>query len=79
MTGLVRRVFAGQILPLRSGLEHPENAFEDTSIILARATAGLHALQGRDKRRDDRPLRVGDEHGERVSAPLPPLVYDSYF
>ncbi len=74
MAGLVRRIVLRQILPMRTGLEHPQDAFEDAAIVLTRAAAGFKALQRRNKGCDNIPLRVGDEHEERVSAPLLPRI-----
>lgn len=65
MTGLIRRVFPGQILPMRTGLEHPQDAFEDAAVVLAGTTTSLQTMNWCDKRRDDFPLQVGDEHEER--------------
>ena len=66
MAGLIRRVFLRQMFPLRSSTEHPEDAFEDTAVILARAATGLNAGDWGDKRRDDAPLLVGEMHGRAL-------------
>ncbi len=65
VAGLIRRIVFGQVLPVRSGLEYPQDAFENAAVVLAGTATGFHTLQGRNKGCDDVPLRVGDEHGER--------------
>ena len=61
MAGLVRRVFLGQVLPLRSCFQYPQHSFEDVPVIPAGTTPAvrpsLHKM-----RRKKRPLFVRDEH-----------------
>jgi len=48
-------VASGQIAPRGAGTQHPENAVENTPIVLRLRTAPVH----RQQRLDDAPLEVG--------------------
>ena len=78
VTGLIRRIAVGEILPRRAGAEDPQDPVEHVPRIAPRSPA-LVAAQAwfRQEWREDRPLRVGQVHaveydGDRnVVSPTP--------
>ena len=70
MTGLIRRIPVGQILPRGARPEDPEDAIEHVARIAPRATATVaaHPRLGQE-RRENRPLGVGEVHTWRYDGP----------
>ena len=63
MTGLIRRVAGGQILPRCAGTEDPEDAVQDIARIAPRPSAPIATeTRFRQERRQHGPLRVGKVH-----------------
>jgi hypothetical protein len=63
MTGLIRRVAIGQILPRCAGPEDPEDPIQHVAGIAPRPPASIAAQTGlRQERRQDGPLRVSEVH-----------------
>ena len=79
MAGLVRRVLLRQIPPLSARPERPENTFKDTTVVLAGTAAGLKARDRRNKRGNNCPLRIGDEHWGEIRPLLLPCSVSVYF
>ena len=67
MTGLIRRIAIGQILPGRAGPQHPENPVQHVPRIAPRPAAAIAPQAGfRHEWREDRPLRVREVHAVEV-------------
>jgi hypothetical protein len=63
MTGLIRRITIGEILPRRAGPEDPEDPIQHVAGIAPRPPAPIAAQTGlRQERRQDGPLRVSKVH-----------------
>ena len=63
MTGLIRRVAGGQILPRGAGPEDPQDAVQHIARIAPRSSAPIAAeTRFRQERRQHGPLRVGKVH-----------------
>jgi hypothetical protein len=63
MTGLIRRIAIGEILPRCAGTKDPENPVQHVSGIAPRPPASIAAQTGlRQERRQDGPLRVSEVH-----------------
>ena len=63
MTGLIRRIALGEILPRRAGTEDPQNAVQHVAGIAPRPPAAIATQAGlRQERRQDGPLRVRQVH-----------------
>jgi len=65
MAGLIRRVAARQLLPLRSGPENPKRSIQYCAKVLARpAPAVLAPAVYRQQRLDELPLGIRDVHSD---------------
>lgn len=70
MTGLIRRIPFGQILPGGTGAEHPEDAIEHVPRIAPRTTASVATHAGlRQEQLENRPLLLGEVHTLRYDGP----------
>jgi hypothetical protein len=62
MTGLVRRIARGEIVPGRSGAQHPQHAVQDRARGLRRTAASIGTAAVAKQRLEDLPLRVSQVH-----------------
>jgi len=59
MTGLERRIFLGQLTPLRSGTQHPKHAVEHGSGVAPGLAAQVRSARRPQERLDPLPLFFG--------------------
>jgi hypothetical protein len=62
MAGLVRRIFAGQILPAGSGAQNPEHTVEHGAGLAPRPTPSIAASFFAEQRLDHFPLGIVEVH-----------------
>lgn len=62
MTGLIRRIAAGQVVPGRPGPEDPQHAVQDAPRIHPRPAAPIGAPSRTEDRFEHGPLRVSEVH-----------------
>jgi len=62
MTGLIRRIAVGQIVPRSTGAQNPKNSIQYDSRIAPRSASTVGTPPGSEQGPENLPLRLGQVH-----------------